>query len=249
LKDAWGSIRWHEDWGTATPLPTGLDSSWLDGATRPVLVAHALGASGTRAANTLEAIAPSARDGFRLYEVDLWLDSAGELRCQHEDETASSLGPDDCTLARLIPRVAALGGWVILDIKSDFAATGRAIVRLLQANGLASRVVFQIYRADQVELFAQWARQVPLAEPLVTTYASHRSVQHIADHALALNVRVLTLPLADVPLLKRRPTGVKVLVHPVHTCADWRQARDVRVDGMYTLVGLDCGAWTPPAQR
>jgi len=247
LKDTWGDLRWQEDWGSAVPLPAGLDGSWLDSAKRPVVIAHAIGASGTIAADTIEALAPAEQDGFRLFEVDLWLDAAGELRCQHDDKTADPLFTTDCTLARLLPRVAALGGWVVLDIKSDFPAAGRAVLQLVRSNGLARHVVFQLYRADHLTLFAQWVQLAPFAEPIVTTYASHRSVQHIADHAQALRVRALTLPLVDMPMLQRRPAGVALLVHPVHNCVDWRTARDNHVTGIYTLTHLQCGDWVTPA--
>ncbi|MEP7098978.1 MAG: hypothetical protein ABI781_00620 [Burkholderiales bacterium] len=246
LKDTWGALRWQEDWETAVPIPAGLDGSWRDQAEIPIRVAHALGASGQPGANTLAALDLAAQDGFHLFEVDLWLDPAGELRCQHNDETALPLATGDCTLARLLPRVASLGGWVVLDIKSDFEQTGNAVLQLLRSNGLASRVVFQLYRAHELRLFSKWARQAALAEPLVTSYASHRSVQHIADHARALNVRVMTLPLSDMPMLTRRPEGLTILVHPVHDCEDWARARKDRTAGIYTLTGLRCGAWAKP---
>lgn len=240
IKDAWGSLRWREDWESAEALPSDLDDAWLGVAARPLRIAHAIGASGTSNANTLDALAAAMRDGFRLIEVDLWLDADGELRCQHDDDTAAPLRPGDCTLGRLLPRVAAMGGWVVLDIKSDFAAAGRAVLDLVRSNGLARHVVFQLYRAGDLELFAQWARQAPLAEPIVTTYASHRSAAHIAKYAPALHVRALTTPLEDLPILQQRPPGILLLVHPVHNCVDWRQARNAGVTGIYTLTRLQC---------
>lgn len=246
LKDTWGALRWHEDWRAATPLPTDSDAAWLYAASRPIRIAHAIGASGTTAANTLGAVLPAVHDGFKLFEVDLWLDTRGELRCQHDDATATPLGEGECTLARLLPRVAELNGWVILDIKSDFAATGDAVMKLVVQNKLASHVVFQLYRADQLALFGKWARQAPLPLPIVTTYASHRSVQHIADQAKVLNIRVLTLPLEDAQMLHERPPGVAVLVHPVHNCIDWRHASAAHFDGIYANTALACGAWTTP---
>ncbi len=210
-------------------------------------IAHALGASGSPEADTLSAFAQSRAEGFLLFEVDVWLDSAGRLRCFHgpDDGAESTFNPpplqaSDCTLDSLLKSLAEGPGWLVLDIKTDFERTGARIVERLRGDDLARRVVFQLYRPAHLALFAAWATAVPLPAPIVTVYAAHRGVQHIADQLPMLGVRALTLPLPRAAALQHRPTGVVVLMHPVHDCAAQLEARLAGADGIYTLSGMRC---------
>lgn len=240
LKDAWGAAWWRESWADAMPLPPGLDEQWLASARAPLRVAHALGAAGSADANTLTALTAAARDGMRLFELDVWLDAAGALRCHHGpgDPLPSRLG--DCTLESVLPRVVEHDGWLVLDIKTDFERTGERIIRLLDTNRTGRRVIFQLYRPAHTALFAAWSDRTALASPIVTAYASHRSVQHIADHLNGLHVKALTIPLESLPLLRRLPPGVALFLHPVHDCAAWQAAAPGSGRGIYTLSGLKC---------
>jgi hypothetical protein len=208
-----------------------------------VPIAHALGASGLPQANRLQAFQASLADGFRHFEVDIWLDDQRHLRCHHGNSEAGSpplLTAGDCTLETLLPLLVAAQGWLVLDIKTDFEATGRRIVDLLRGQLAARQVVFQLYRPAHLALFADWAAELPLPAPIVTVYAAHRGVQHIADHLRALNVQVLTLPLDKTGALLTKPAGVALLVHPVHDCAAWARAVGWGAQGVYTLQGLRC---------
>lgn len=239
-------LRSDEDWSTAQALLPGQDYSWLRAAGLPVHVAHALGESGSLTANTLAAARRAYAAGFRLLEVDL-VDENGELRCQHDPGPQGDLVKDGCTFDALIAAVPT-DAWLVLDIKTDFATVGQHVLDRVVATGDARRIVFQLYRPDDVALFNRWqARtnaQAPLPGPILTAYLAHRRIDHVAEHAARIGVQAFALPLDRLPALSQKPASGVVLVHPVHNCASWAQALR-RADGVYTLSALHCGVVSP----
>jgi hypothetical protein len=209
----------------------------------PWRIAHAFGASGRPQANSLAALVASLVAGLTLFEVDLWLDPQGRIRCFHGDDQGHAPPPfaaGDCTFDTLLPQLAAAPGWLVLDIKTDFEATGRRIVDALRGQAVARQVVFQLYQPAHLALFSAWAAEAPFAAPIVTVYAAHRGVQHIANALQTLNVHALTLPLDKRHLLDQRPSAVALLVHPVHNCEDLSAAMAWGAQGIYTLSDLQC---------
>jgi hypothetical protein len=241
LMDSLARVTLHEDWASLRPLRRQQDYSWLDGASAFIRIAHALGESSSPAANTLGALERSRADGFRLFEVDLSLIGT-RLRCQHDPDAAGPVRPEDCDFETLIEALPRTDAWLVLDIKTDFAETGRRIVEVLRRDGRAHQVIFQLYQPEHLALFDQWQSQVELPGPIVTAYSAHRSIHDIADASQRAGVRVLTLPTWRLPALRRHPApaGLALLVHPVHDCAAWRDAHDAGVRGVYTLRGLRC---------
>lgn len=240
VMDTLALLRSAEDWSTAQPLRPGQDYAWLGGGGAPVLIAHALGESGSPTANTLGAMRRSYEAGLRLFEVDLVLDGR-ELRCQHDPGPPSGMVQDGCTFDALIAMLPA-DAWLVLDIKTNFAATGQAIVERLKSPADARRVVFQLYRPEDFVRFDAWQRQAALPGPIVTAYLAHRRIDHVAFHAARSGVRALTLPLRRMPALHTRPGGLEVMVHPVHDCGSWGIAGRAKADGVYIPSSLRCAA-------
>lgn len=239
-------LQSDEDWSTAEALRPGQDYEWMRAGGAPMRIAHALGESGLVTANTLAAARRAYAAGFRLLEVDL-VDEDGELRCQHDPGPQGNLVKDGCTFDALIAAVPP-DAWLVLDIKKDFATVGQRIVDRVVATGDARRIVFQLYRPEDVALFNRWqARtnaQAPLPGPILTAYLAHRRVDHVAKHAARIGVQAFTLPLDRLPALAQKPASGMLLVHPVHNCASWAQAL-LRADGVYTLSSLHCGLPSP----
>lgn len=233
LKDGWGHVVYNEDWQSAVELSAHLDYSWLQEASRPILVAHALGDASGRGQNTLMALHRSIQQGIRLLEVDVWLDKRGILRCHHGPEAPVPFKDGECTLPATLHAAFENGAWLILDIKTDFRTTGDEIVRQLSVDPAAVRLVFQLYRPDDVKAFAAWSSQLPLPGPIVTAYVARRSVQHLAYHAAHIGVHALTIPLDRAPALRALPPGLALLVHPVHDCEAARRAMKLPAAGMY----------------
>ncbi|MCR5866958.1 hypothetical protein [Aquincola sp. J276] len=240
--DTMARLRSNEDWSTAEALRPGQDYDWMRAGGTPMRVAHALGESGSVTANTLAAASRAYAAGFRLLEVDL-VDDNGELRCQHDPGPQGDLVQDGCTFDALIAAVPP-DAWLVLDIKTDFATVGQQIVDRVLATGDARRIVFQLYRPDDVALFNRWqarmSAQAPLPGPILTAYLAHRRIDHVAKHAARIGVKAFTLPLDRLPALSQKAASGVVLVHPVHNCTTWAQAL-LRADGAYTLSSLHCG--------
>lgn len=238
MKDQWGRWRYAEDWTEPAPLPPGLDYSWLQASSRPILIAHALGEAGRSGQNGLAAQQHALRAGFRLLEIDVWLDEVGRLRCHHGPTPPVAPVPGECSLQAAARAAAAGGAWLVLDIKTDFQPTGEAIVQQFRTDPSASRLIFQLYRPTDVGLFTAWAPALKLPGPIVTAYRARRSLRHIAGQIDRLGVKALTYPLyrgaalADAPF----PEGTVRLIHPVHDCAELGDARRLKADGFYLLT-------------
>ncbi|MCA6216850.1 hypothetical protein KGA65_09895 [Ideonella sp. B7] len=239
LQDVWGHFALGEDWARVHPLRQPQDYAWLDDAgPSPVRIAHALGDSGGPEANSVAAMRRAVAAGMRLLEVDLSLEAGGELRCAHDPGTPRAA--QACTFESLMAALPA-GAWVVLDIKSDFAATGERVVQALRADGRARQVVFQLYRPEDVALFKRWQAQLDLPGPIVTAYLSHRSVDTVAREGARLGVRAFTLPMWRLAAFSHRPDGLSMFVHPVHDCEAWHEAQAARVRGIYTRTDVRCG--------
>lgn len=247
LRNLWGVLWWNEDWSSAEELPHNLKRDWLElkNSNEPIRIAHALGGAGTEEANTLTSLRQAIREGVQLFEVDIWLDDHMQLRCFHGGKDQSvppiiMLGPDDCTLQRLLDEFKTMGGWLILDIKSDFSQTGEMIFSTLKSSEQSHRVIFQLYRPEHIALFSKWASQLPLQTPIVTAYASHRGVQHIANQINRIGASAMALPISARERLTRRPSGVIFMLHPIHSCESWYQSKDWGAAGVFISNYLIC---------
>lgn len=236
-KDTWGRWVHGEDWSGVPRLPDPLDYRWLKTAARPVLLAHALGDAGLPGQNSLPALQRSLASGVRLLEVDLWLDAEGHLRCHRGPSQPPPLRAGDCRFEDALRLAQAASAWLVLDLKTDFATTGNAVVSRLSDDAAAERVVFQLYKPGEVAVFAGWIRRRRLAGPIVTAYLARRSLNHVATHAARIGVQAFTMPLYRLPALGRpRVAGLALFVHPVHDCQAARDASGA--DGFYVRSSL-----------
>lgn len=241
IYDTWGSLTSTEDWEKAQPLPKNLDASWLATEKKDGIyyIAHALGGAETPTSNTYSAFLASKMQGIKLYEVDVFLDDRGFLRCHHGPSNPSSLTKTSCTLDSLLPMIDKIGGYAILDIKTDFRITGDKVLKLIKSNHLSQIVIFQLYSPDELAWFASNAQLVKLPTPIITVYKSKRSANHIANNAKSLNIEVLTVPFKRLPSMKNI-RNVKLFTHPIHTCQDWAKTNyDLKISGIYALSSTD----------
>jgi hypothetical protein len=232
-------VRSHEDWSSAEPLRPGQNYRWLKSNGVPIRIAHALGESGLPTANTLGAMRRSYQAGFRIFEVDLVLEE-DELRCKHDPGQQTRMVRDGCTFEALMTNLPR-DSFVVLDIKSEFAAVGRRVLEKVKGNADARRVVFQLYRPEDFARFNVWQRQAELPGPILSAYLAHRRIGHVADQVARLGVRALTVSLDRLPALNVRPAGAILLVHPVHDCESWAAVIGAGADGAYALSSLECG--------
>ncbi len=238
LKDQWGILYHAEDWSGLIPLPLNLDYSWLHNASRPVLIAHALGEAVHADQNSLAAQQRALTAGLRFLEVDVWLDEAERLRCHHGPDLPMAPVAGDCSLKSAVHAAAARDAWLVIDIKTDFKLTGEAIVQQFRNDPNASRLIFQLYRPADIRLFSLWAPVLNLPGPIVTVYQARRSLPHIATQLSRIGIKAITYPiyrgaaLSDTPVLQ----DLARFVHPVHDCIALEEAKRQKVDGYYLLT-------------
>lgn len=237
IKDLTGRVVWREDWSSVGPIEVSLDYGWLPPGGRPVLIAHALGGAGSARSNSIDVARQSLDLGFRLLEVDVFLDEAGRLRCHHGPSNPPPLEATSCTLPRLLALTAPRGAYVILDIKTDFDVTSKAILSGLDEPALRT-LVFQLYRPEHIAMYRQWRQRHLLPGPIVTAYLAHRALDHVADAVDRAGLRAMTVPLARWPAL--RPHRTRVLVHPVDDCDELAGIRSKNIDGAYLPNSLAC---------
>jgi len=254
VRDFRAQLTGADEWHLTLPLSRSLDYRWVELAGSGELrVAHALGAAGTAAANTLPAAVAALTAGFSLLEVDVWLDSEDALRCHHGPEAPVPDPGDACTLARLLallqshPRIK-----LILDIKTDFDRTGAAVLRLLDRLGplATQQTIFQLYHPRHLNAFSHWAEGRALPGPIVTTYLSPWSLGHVELELPRLNVQAFTFPFYRRAALAKRPlVGPSRLVHPIHDCSSLAAARHLGVKGIYTVTALRCDSDGVPSSE
>lgn len=240
LKDQWGEWYHAEDWSEPAPLPSNLDYSWLKNASRPILIAHALGEAGRLDQNSLAAQQRALSAGIKLLEIDIWLDEVGRLRCHHGPDAPAAPAEGECNLQVAAHAAAAQEAWLVLDIKTDFKLTGEAIFQQFLTSPSASRLIFQLYHPTDIQLFSLWASTLNLPGPIVTTYRARRSLIHIASQMDRIGVKAMTYPLNRGEAMPNNSAiqGLTRFVHPVHDCASLKKAKHQKAEGYYLLTLL-----------
>jgi hypothetical protein len=234
IKDATGRYLFHEDWSSISLVHHNLDYSWITDDLKPILIAHALGASGTSSQNKLTEMNKSIKNGLRLMEVDIWLDDSGQIRCHHGPESPSPFKKGDCTFEEVLSISAKNQIWMVLDIKTDFQKTGEEIVKRTQIQD-AAHVIFQLYKPEHVEMFSRWHSEKPFAGPIVTLYLARRSINYVQKKMHGTAFKALTIPSHRLAAINFKSDNIKIFTHPVHNCNNFRNLKKYKLDGFYVI--------------
>lgn len=243
VRQVYGRYFAGEDWRHLPMLPAGMDYRWMDAeGGRLLRIGHALGQSGNGLENQLAALPAARAHGLRVLEVDLWLADDGSVRCFHGPGDPGPMFPETCTFDRLLQATASTGEYLVLDIKTDFPTTAKAVAASLRdAPQQRRRVIFQLYRPADVRTFAVIPEVATYAGPIVTAYLSRTSLDEALRESHRAGIRAFTFPLARLSALSApTPPEIKLFVHPVHVCSDLQLSRLHTYRGIYTLAGLDC---------
>jgi hypothetical protein len=166
IKETINLLWWHENWQNITPLRIDADSQWMNRTSKGSLrIAHALGASGTSDANTLKAAEKALNAGFSHFEVDVWLDQYAQLRCHNGPVPPALLQPSDCTIDKLSMLLNQSHQWLILDIKTNLKEIGLKIIQVPKESKSLDKLIFQLYKPDDLVYFAQWDNEFRLPAP------------------------------------------------------------------------------------
>ncbi len=213
-----GDYLFHEDWSSISLIKDQFDYSWLAENSTPTLIAHALGASDSKRQNTLPEMRESLSKGLRLMEVDLWLDHDKIIRCHHGPDLPRPLQDSDCTFEKALKFASENQSWLILDIKTDFSITSREILQKI-SNEDSSRIIFQLYKPNHIQLFKEWLKEKKLAGPIITVYMAKRSVSHIQRSLIGSGFKALTVPSYRLPAIDHNEgNGIKIFTHPTIGC-------------------------------
>lgn len=242
LRQIYGRHIEHENWLNLPHLPKNMNYQWMDRGQKPIRIAHALGFAGTSLANRIEALPQTRRQHFDILEVDLWLADDKSVRCHHGPDSPGPLLETTCTFDRLLRATKVSGEYLVLDIKTDFALTSKAIVATMHEFPMdRRRIIFQLYKPDDIRTFSQFKNLKDYAGPIVTAYTSRASLNDIAKGAKHAGIRAVTIPMERQAALNRALTkSLRVYVHPIHSCLDLYQAQKNKYDGIYTLSMLQC---------
>lgn len=241
LRGLYGRYVAGEEWDEVVQIPTGLSYAWLYSGARPLRIGHALGGAGSMLANDIAALPDARRSGIKILEVDLWLHRDGTLRCFHGPGDPGPLLPQTCTFGRLLRETETTGEYLVLDIKTEFASAARLIATELRALPSArGRIIFQLYRPSDFQIFRSLDGVQDMAGPIVTAYVSRSSLASIADGASKAGVMAMALPVDRLPAMGTPPTGMRLLLHPVHDCRTLALAIQAHMYGVYVPAGLAC---------
>ncbi len=234
MKDITGRYLFGEDWSSISLVQHNLDYSWLTNDRKPVLIAHALGASDLPSQNTLPEMTESITNGLRLIEVDIWLDESGQLRCHHGPWIPRPFKLGDCTFEEVVSISSINQTWLVLDIKTDFHKTGEEIVKRTQKQN-AAHVIFQLYKPEHIELFRRWNLEKPFAGPIITLYLARRSVNYVQQMMHGTVFKALTIPSYRLAAMSFKSDQIKVFTHPVHNCEIFTDLKKYKLDGFYVI--------------
>lgn len=172
------------------------------------------------------------------------------VRCHHGPSDPEPLLKTTCTFDRLLRATQVRGEYLVLDIKTDFARTAKAIVSTMDEFPMErKRIIFQLYKPDDIRTFAQFEHLKDYAGPIVTAYASRSSLNDVARGAQKAGIRALAIPIERQSALDRKRTkNLRVYLHPIHNCPDMYQAEKKEYAGIYTLSMLQC-IFTKPQTR
>ena len=241
----------HESWASVNTLRDSglnLEDKWVYLLSqRSRVVMHALGDYSRR--NSLAGVSSSAAKGAEFFEVDIFLDESGRLRCHHGPEYPEPYQAGDCEFALLLSTLPQ-NSFLILDVKTNFVTTANEVLKELSQKEMSesrSKVIFQLYLPSHLRWFVEAGRRHPDVlrnKPIVTLYRTH-SYAPFVSLASPDFVGAITYPWSRLDMKSLESFLFKVnkplLTHAISDCNALMDAIDSGVVGIYgpnTL--LDC---------
>ena len=242
IKDTIGWVTSDEDWSSIPIQSIDFDRTWINYNERPFRIAHALGGSGTKNSNTFSAFEQSKKSGYTLFEVDISLTSDNKLLCLHDPKSITSADQSKrktCEFNELLRLVDRTDIWLVLDIKTNFDSTATKILDVARSLNLTNILIYQLYKPSDFSWIQEASKNHRLPFPIVTTYMSKRSSNHILRETSILGLDIVTVPLVKLRSIRNKPTGTILMTHPVHTCEAVFFLSGVKeVQGYYTTNNL-----------
>lgn len=235
LRDVLSYTIYKEEWELIKGRKFNFDYSWMSSNNEKIRIAHALGFANADMRNSFEGYVKAKRAGFKFYEVDLWLDEQGIVRCHHGPDLPSIFKIGDCSFSTIQEKVCSDGNYLVLDIKTDFASTMRIIEPQLLL--ISKRcIIFQLYKPSDFLIFEIVAEKHNLLGPIYTYYLTRRNIKTVFDIVVSSGVKAITAPIsANLSGLKERDKFF-LLAHPIDDCESYHDASNLSLNGIYTTV-------------
>lgn len=235
IKNKYCEMTNNENWAGEIKDTAVYNYTWLNNSNQ-IYIAHALGGANSKdRANTISEMHRSLSLGLKFLEVDLWL-SDGVLRCHHGPQVPNVLAAESCTLSKIL---AATGKniYLILDTKTNFEQTAYTILNTVTKDD-ASRLIFQVYKPDDLNIFNSILKVKPFAGPILANYLSRRSLEYLSGVANAYGIRAISVPVVRLQSLPIERGSILYLAHPVHDKYQFRIANESHVNGYYVSNDL-----------
>ena len=194
-------------------------------------IAHGLGARNTNNENTYEALSISLSQGFKFFEVDIFLDLDGNLNCSHDNTEFKTL----CNLEDLLRKVHTKKSYLIIDIKSEFSKTFNRIIQRSRLNNdpMWSSLILQIYMPDQLEYYYKSKEHKRFFNPpIISTYKSNRKISDICKELLNTGIDTIAISSNKAKVNARSCKKYNILIHPVQSCLEITKFDNV--NGIFT---------------
>lgn len=194
-------------------------------------IAHGLGARNTDNENTYEAFSISLGQGFKFFEVDIFLDLNGNLNCSHDMTEFKTI----CNLEDILRKVHTKKSYLIIDIKSGFIKTFNHIIQRSKMNNdpMWSSLILQIYRPNELEYYYKSKEYKRFFNPpIISTYKSNRKISDICKDLLNTGIDTIAMSLNKAKVNAGSCKKYNILIHPVQSCLEI--AKFDNVNGIFT---------------
>ena len=194
-------------------------------------IAHGLGARNTDKENTYEAFSISLGQGFKFFEVDIFLDPNGNLNCSHDMTEFKTI----CNLEDILRKVHTKKSYLIIDIKSEFSKTFNHIIQRSKMNNdpMWSSLILQIYRPNELEYYYKSKEYKRFFNPpIISTYKSNRKISDICKDLLNTGIDTIAMSLNKAKVNAGSCKKYNILIHPVQSCLEI--AKFDNVNGIFT---------------
>ena len=194
-------------------------------------IAHGLGGRNTDKENAYEGFDIASSKGFKFFEVDIFLDPAGNLNCSHDEPKFETL----CNLEDLLRKVHAKKSYLIIDIKSDFHKTFNLIAKKAESkyDPMWSSLILQIYKPKELDYYSTTAAHYKFFNPpIISTYKSNRKISDTCKELAHTGIDTIALSIRKASLQHGACKEFNIIVHPVRSCSDIEDLKNI--SGIFT---------------
>ena len=168
---------------------------------------------------------------FNLYEINVF----------NLDNQVSLSSTELCPLENILDILKIKNNFIVIDIKDDFALFSKKILEFANKNKVLDKIIFQIYKPENLELYFQYLKQYfNLPGPIITTYKSRRSIRYLSTIAEINKIKILTVNNKKIINIDKK-SSIEFFVFPVNSCKLYHKLKNKNyITGMYVSPKMKC---------